>query len=101
MGQTIIYDPQTMTTEDWLAFLCLMWGDFKNSLAVIQEFEFNQYKVVNKVIDCKPLGHKPKTALPGDVKVVKVEAKVGKDNKAPVKLLATPVPARKVKLHGD
>ena len=53
-------------------------------------------KVVDKVIDCKPLGHKPKAALPGDVKVGKVDAKVGKDKKAPVKLLATPLPARKV-----
>ena len=79
-----------MTTEDWLALLCLMWVDFKNSLTIIQEFEFNQNKIVNKDIDCMPLGYKPKAALPGDVKVGKVEAKVGKDKKAPVKLLATP-----------
>ena len=65
MGQTIVYDPQTMTTEDWLALLRLMWEDFKNSLTVLQEFEFNQNKVVNKVNDCKPLGHKSKAALPG------------------------------------
>jgi hypothetical protein len=99
MGQTTVYDPQTMTTEDWLALLCLMWDDFKNSLTVIQEFEFNQNKIVNKVVDCKPLGHKPKAALPGDVKVGKVETKVGKGNKAPIKLLATPVPVQKVKFE--
>ena len=101
MGQTTIYDPQTMTTEDWLALLCLMWEDFKNSLTILQEFEFNQNKVVNKVNDCKPLGHKPKAALPGDVKVVKVEAKVGKDKRVPVKHLATPIPARKVKFEDN
>ena len=53
--------------------------------------------------------------LPGDVKVGKVEAKVGKveakvgkveakvsrDKKAPVKLLATPPPARKVKFEDN
>ena len=78
-----------------------MWENFKNSLTIIQEFEFNQNKIVNKVIDCKPLGHKSKAALPGDVKVGKVEAKVGRDKKAPVKLLATPAPARKVKLEDN
>ena len=88
-----------MTTEDWLALLCLMWEDFKNSLTIIQEFEFNQNKVVSKAIDCKPLGHKPKAALPADVKVGKVEAKVGNNEKVPVKLLATPLPARKVKIE--
>ena len=40
--------------------------------------QFNQNKIVNKVTDCKPLGYKSKAALPGDVKVGKVEAKVGK-----------------------
>jgi hypothetical protein len=64
IGQNTVYDPQTMTTEDWLALLCLMWEDFKNSLTIIQEFEFNQNKVISKVIDCKPLGHKQKAALP-------------------------------------
>ena len=60
MDQTTVYDPQTMTTEHWLALLCIMWEDFKNSLTVIQDFEFNQNKVINKVVDCKPLGHKSK-----------------------------------------
>ena len=87
-----------MATEDWLALLCLMWEDFKSSLTVIQEFEFNQNKVVNKVIECKPLGHKPKAILPQDVKVGKVEAKARKDKKAPIKL-ATPVPVKKVKFE--
>ena len=98
LGQITVYDPQTMTTEDWLALLCLMWEDFKSSLTVIQEFEFNQNKVVNKVIECKPLGHKPKAILPQDVKVGKVEAKARKDKKAPIKL-ATPVPVKKVKFE--
>ena len=87
-----------MTTEDWLALLCLMWEDFKSSLTIIQEIEFNQNKVVNKVIECKPLGHKPKAILPQDVKVGKVEAKARKDKKAPIKL-ATPVPVKKVKFE--
>ena len=67
-------------------------------LTIIQEFEFNQNKVVNKVIECKPLGHKPKAILPQDVKVGKVEAKARKDKKAPIKL-ATPVPVKKVKFE--
>jgi hypothetical protein len=98
IGQSTVYDPQTMTTEDWLALLCLMWDDFKSSLTIIQEFEFNQNKIVNKVIECKPLGHKPKAALPQDVKVHKDEVKVRKDKKAPIKL-ATPVPLKKVKFE--
>jgi hypothetical protein len=93
-----VHDPQTMTTEDWLALLCLMWEDFKSSLTIIQEFEFNQNKIVNKVIECKPLGHKPKAALPQDVKVHKDEVKVRKDKKAPIKL-ATPVPLKKTSLR--
>jgi len=40
-----------------------------------------------------------KAALPGDVKVGKIEAKAGKGNKAPVKLLATPFPVQKVKFE--
>jgi hypothetical protein len=84
-----------MTTEDWLALLCLMWEDFKSSLTIIQEFEFNQNRIISKVIECKPLGHKPKAALPQDVRVNKVEVKVRKDKKAPIKL-ATPVPLKKV-----
>jgi hypothetical protein len=96
IGQTTVYDPQTMTTEDWLALLCLMWEDFKNSLTIIQEFEFNQNKIISKIIDCKPLGHKQKAALPADVKVGKVEVKVGSNKKVP-RLLATPLPAKKVK----
>ena len=85
-----------MTTENWLAFLRVQWQDFKNSLTVMQEFEFNQNKIVSKKIECKPLEHKPKAAPLGEVKVGKVEAKVGREKKAPAKALAAPAPAKKV-----
>lgn len=101
MGQPTIYNPQTMTTEDWLAILCILWTDFKNSLTVMQEFEFNQNMVVSKVVECKPLEHKPKTAPPSDIKAGKVEAKVGRDRKAQAKPLASPAPAKKVKFDAN
>ena len=78
MDQTTVYDPRTMTLSDWLTILRLQYDDFKGSLSVMKEMEFTQNKLLSKVVEPKPLGHKPKVALPAEPKAARVDANVGK-----------------------
>ena len=55
--------------------------------------EFTQNKLISKVVEAKPLGHKPKVVLPAELKAGRVKTNVGKDKKAPAKVLAAPAPA--------
>ena len=97
--QTAVYDPRTMTLRDWLTILRLQYADYKGSLTVMKEMEFTQNRLFSKIVEPKPLGHKPKVALPAEPKAGRVEANVGKDKKAPAKVLVAPAPApaKKVK----
>jgi hypothetical protein len=99
MDQTTVYDPRTMVLSDWLTILRLQYADYKSSLTVMKEMEFTQNKLICKVVENKPLGHKPKVALPAEQKACRVEAIVGKEKKAPAKALnaPAPAPAKKVK----
>jgi hypothetical protein len=90
---TTVYDPRTMTLNDWLAILRLQYADYKSSLTVMKEMEFTQNRLLSKVVEPKPLGHKPKVALPAEPNAGHVEAKAGKDKKAPAKALIAPAPA--------
>ena len=92
--QPAVYDPRTMTHNDWLTILRLQYADYKGSLTVMKEMEFTQNKLLSKIVEPKPLGHKPKAALPAEQKVGRVEAKVGKDKRAPAKALVAPAPAQ-------
>jgi hypothetical protein len=82
-----------MTLNDWLAILRLQYADYKSSLTVMKEMEFTQNRLLSKVVEPKPLGHKPKVALPAEPNAGHVEAKAGKDKKAPAKALIAPAPA--------
>ena len=64
---------------------------------VMKEMEFTQNRLLSKIVEPKPLGHKPKVALPAEPKAGRVDANVGKDKKAPAKALVAPAPAEKVK----
>ena len=97
MGQAELYDPKSMTLNDWLSILRFQYADFKSSLTVMKEMEFTQNKLVSNVVEAKPLGHKPKVVLPAEQKAVRVEANVGKDKKAPAKATPAPAPAKKEK----
>ena len=97
MGQAELYDPKSMTLNDWLSILRFQYADFKSSLTVMKEMEFTQNKLISKVVEAKPLGHKPKVVLPAEQKAVRVEANVGKDKKAPAKATPAPAPAKKAK----
>ena len=68
MDQTAVYDPRTMTLNDWLTILRLQYADYKSSLKVMKEMEFTQYRLLSKIVEPKPLGHKPKVALPAEPK---------------------------------
>jgi len=94
MTSTVTYDPRNMTTDEWLTILRIQWEDFKSSLTVMQEFEFNQNKTTSKVVDCKPLGHKPKITPAGEDRVPRIEAK-GRDKKIQPKAVAVPPPQQK------
>lgn len=98
MGRPPVYDPRSMTTDDWMSVLRTQWQDFKDSLTVMHEFEFNQNKSTSRVIDHKPLGYKAK-APAIDPKVVRVEAKGANDKRvqAPAKAQNLPAPAKKVR----
>jgi hypothetical protein len=63
MDQAEVYDPRTMTLSDWLAILRLQYADYKSSLTT-KEMEFTQNRLISKIVENKPLGHKPKVALP-------------------------------------
>lgn len=63
MDQAEVYDPRTMTLSDWLAILCLQYADYKSSLTT-KEMEFTQNRLISKIVENKPLGYKPKVALP-------------------------------------
>ena len=93
MDQTTVYDPRTMALSDWLTILRLQFDDFKGSLTVMKEMEFTQNKLLSKVVEPKPLGHKPKVALPAEPKAARVDANGGKEKKAQAKALLVPAPA--------
>jgi hypothetical protein len=88
-----------MALSDWLTILRLQYADYKSSLTVMKELEFTQNKLISKVIDTRPLGHKPKVAQPAEQKAGRVDALGGKEKKAPAKALVAPAPApaKKVK----
>ena len=88
-----------MTLSDWLTILRLQYADYKGSLTVMKEMKFTQNRLFSKIVEPKPLGHKPKVALPAGPKAGRVEANEGKDKKAPAKVLVAPAPApaKKVK----
>ena len=88
-----MYDPKSMTLNDWLNILRFQYADFKSSLTVMKEMEFTQNKLLSKVVEARPLGHKPKVVLPAEPKAIRVEANVGKDKKAPAKATPAPAPA--------
>ncbi len=81
--QTAVYDPRTMTHKDWLTILRLQYADYKGSLTVLKEMEFTQNRLLSKLVEPKPLGHKPKVALPA-------EPNAGRVEKAPAKALVAP-----------
>ena len=93
LDQAEVYDPKSMTLSDWLNILRFQYADYKSSLTVMKEMEFTQNKLISKVVEAKPLGHKPKIVLPAEQKAGRVETNVGKDKKAPAKVLAAPAPA--------
>jgi len=99
MGQAEMYDPKSMTLDDWLYILRFQYADYKSSLTVMKEMEFTQNKLISKVVEVKPFGHKPKVVLRAEPKAGRVEANVGKDKKASAKVLPAPAPApaKKVK----
>jgi hypothetical protein len=64
MGQAEVYDPKSMALNDWPNILRFQYADFKSSLTVMKEMEFTQNKLLSKVVEAKPLGHKPKSSYP-------------------------------------
>lgn len=61
MDQAEVYDPRIMTLSYWLAILRLLYAVYKSSLTT-KEMEFTQNRLISKIVENKPLGHKPKVA---------------------------------------
>jgi len=99
MGHTELYDPKSMTLHNWLDILRVQYADYKGSLTVMKEMEFTQNRLISKVLEPRPLGYKPKVALPAEPKAGRVDANVAKEKKAPVKAMVAlaQAPAKKVK----